>query len=90
MLNASQIQALNLINHGNGGGLTHYANVLVSRAAQSLLELKLIDYAPNLRNVGYKLTKAGYAALKEVNPNYTRYVDYINGCYADGEPLKKQ
>ncbi len=76
-LNEHHVQALRLVNHGNGGGLTHHAQTIVSRQAKYLLDAELIAYAPERRNVGFKLTLKGYAALKEADPNYTRYVDYF-------------
>lgn len=76
-LSEKQLQALQLVNHGNGAGLTHYAQTLVSRQAKVLLAAGLIDYAPERKNVGYKVTKAGYAALEEADPAYTKYIDYM-------------
>ncbi len=78
-LSDDQVQALKLVNHGNGAGLMHRAQVIVSRQAKSLLDAGLIAYAPERRNVGYKVTLAGYVALEEADPNYTRYVDYLGG-----------
>ncbi len=78
-LTEDQVQALKLVNHGNGGGLTHFAQTIISRQAKSLLNAGLIAYAPERRNVGYKMTLGGYAALEDADPNYTRYVDFLGG-----------
>ena len=76
-MNEKQIQAMRLVNCGNGGGLTEYANVLISRQAKDLLSRGWIAYAPERRNVGYKITLLGYEALEKADPTYPRYVDYL-------------
>ena len=78
-MNEKQLQAMRLVNCGNGGGLTEYANVLVSRQAKTLLSLGWIAYAPERRNVGYKITSLGYRELEKADPEYPRYVDYLGG-----------
>lgn len=58
-LTEKQIEALCLI---DGRANTDLSNVLISRQAKSLLEAKLIDYAPKLK-VAYALTKSGKEAI---------------------------
>lgn len=66
-MNEKLLQALALVDCGSGAGLTHHAQVLISRQAKYLLEMGLIKYAPELRQCGYRPTRQGYDALAEAN-----------------------
>lgn len=72
--NDRKIQALRLIRSSSGGGLTHHANVLISRQALLLLSEGFIAY-PSARLAGqaYVLTAQGIHTL-------ARHCD-VPGCF---------